>query len=45
LWHFPFLGFVNATATRLGVLLLITVIAAPIVHGLMELRNPFRSLQ
>ncbi len=38
LWHFPFLGFVNAIATYLlGVLLLITVIAAPIGRGLMEL--------
>ena len=37
LWHFPFLGFVNAIATYLmGLLLLITIIAAPIGRGLME---------
>ena len=37
LWHFPFLGFMNAIATYLlGLLLLVIVIAAPIGRGLME---------
>ena len=38
LWHFPFLGFLNAAATYLtGLLFLITVIGAPVGLGLMEL--------
>lgn len=38
LWHFPFFGFVLATLVYLfGLLLTITVIAAPIGLGLMEL--------
>lgn len=38
LWHFPFLGFVSAGAVYLfGLLLTITVVAAPIGLGLMEL--------
>lgn len=38
LWHFPFFGFVSATLVYLfGLLLTITVIAAPIGFGLMEL--------
>ncbi|MFH1320507.1 MAG: YccF domain-containing protein [Bacteroidota bacterium] len=38
LWHFPFLGFVSAIYVYLlGLLLTITVIAAPIGLGLMEL--------
>ncbi len=37
LWHFPFLGFVNAILVfLLGGLLTITVIASPIGIGLME---------
>lgn len=37
LWHIPFLGFVNAIIVYLfGLLLTITVIAAPIGLGLME---------
>ena len=37
LWHIPFLGFMNAIFTYLvGLLLTITVIAAPIGLGLME---------
>jgi uncharacterized membrane protein YccF (DUF307 family) len=37
LWHFPFLGFVSAIFTYLlGLLLTITVVAAPIGLGLME---------
>ena len=37
LWHIPFLGFINAIMVYLlGVLLTITVIAAPIGLGLME---------
>ncbi len=37
LWHIPFLGFVNAIMVYLlGLLLTITVIAAPIGLGLME---------
>jgi uncharacterized membrane protein YccF (DUF307 family) len=38
LWHFPFFGFVTAIVVYLfGILLTITVIAAPIGLGLMEL--------
>lgn len=38
LWHFPFLGFVNALFTfLLGGLLVITVIGAPIGLGLIQL--------
>jgi uncharacterized membrane protein YccF (DUF307 family) len=38
LWHIPFLGFVSATLVYLlGLLLTITVIAAPIGLGYMEL--------
>ena len=38
LWHFPFFGFVSAIAAYLlGLLLTVTVIAAPIGLGLMEL--------
>lgn len=38
LWHFPFFGFVSAIIVYLiGLLLTITVIAAPIGLGLMEL--------
>ena len=38
LWHIPFLGFVTATLVwLLGLLLTVTVIAAPIGLGLMEL--------
>ncbi|MBL4821428.1 MAG: hypothetical protein JKY98_10640 [Gammaproteobacteria bacterium] len=37
LWHIPFLGFVSAIAVYvLGLLLTVTVIAAPIGLGLME---------
>jgi uncharacterized membrane protein YccF (DUF307 family) len=37
LWHFPFFGFVNAAIVYLlGLLLIVTVIAAPIGLGLME---------
>ena len=37
LWHFPFLGFVNATLVYLfGLILTATVVAAPIGLGLME---------
>ncbi len=37
LWHFPFFGFVTAAFTYLfGLLLTVTVIAAPIGLGLME---------
>jgi uncharacterized membrane protein YccF (DUF307 family) len=37
LWHIPFLGFLNAIASYLlGLLLTITVVAAPIGLGLME---------
>ncbi len=48
LWHFPFFGFVSATLTYLvGVLLTITIVAAPIGRGLMEygkfLFTPFSS--
>jgi len=38
LWHFPFLGFINALLTfLLGGLLVITVIGAPIGLGLIQL--------
>lgn len=38
LWHIPFLGFINAAITYLfGLLLTITVVAAPLGLGLMEL--------
>src|SRR5207253_619572 len=38
LWHFPFFGFVSAIVVYLiGVLLVATVVAAPIGLGLMEL--------
>ncbi len=38
LWHFPFFGFVSAIITYLiGLILTITVIAAPVGLGLMEL--------
>jgi uncharacterized membrane protein YccF (DUF307 family) len=38
LWHFPFFGFVSAIAVYLfGLLLTITIVAAPIGLGLMEL--------
>lgn len=38
IWHFPFLGFISATFTYLlGLLLTLTVVAAPIGLGLMEL--------
>lgn len=38
LWHFPFFGFVSAIFVYLfGLLLTITVVAAPIGLGLMEL--------
>jgi uncharacterized membrane protein YccF (DUF307 family) len=37
IWHFPFLGFVNAMAIYLcGLILVATVVAAPIGLGLME---------
>ncbi len=37
LWHFPFFGFVQAILTwLLGLILTITVVAAPIGRGLME---------
>ena len=37
LWHFPFFGFVQAALTwLLGLILTITVVAAPIGRGLME---------
>ena len=37
LWRFPFLGFVNAIATYLlRLLLLVTIVVAPIGRGLME---------
>lgn len=49
LWHFPFFGFLSAAFTYLlGILLTITVIAAPIGRGLMEygkfLFSPFSSV-
>lgn len=38
LWHIPFLGFISATITfAIGLLLTLTVVAAPIGMGLMEL--------
>jgi uncharacterized membrane protein YccF (DUF307 family) len=38
LWHFPFLGFVSGAANYLlGLLLVATVVCAPIGLGLMEL--------
>ncbi|MDX9989188.1 YccF domain-containing protein [Thiothrix unzii] len=38
IWHFPFLGFVNAIIVYLiGLLLVATVVAAPIGLGLLEL--------
>ena len=48
LWHFPFLGFVNALLTfLLGGLLVITVVGAPIGLGLIQLSKfllaPFSS--
>lgn len=37
IWHFPFFGFVSAICTYLlGLILTITVVAAPIGLGLME---------
>jgi uncharacterized membrane protein YccF (DUF307 family) len=37
LWHFPFLGFVNAFVVYvLGIILVATIVAAPIGLGLME---------
>ncbi|MBU8920930.1 MAG: hypothetical protein KOO63_03620 [Bacteroidales bacterium] len=37
LWHFPFLGFVQAALTWLiGLVFLITIIGAPIAFGLFE---------
>ncbi|WP_317933242.1 YccF domain-containing protein [Halioxenophilus sp. WMMB6] len=37
LWHIPFLGFVNALLVLLlGLLLILTVVAAPIGFGLVE---------
>jgi uncharacterized membrane protein YccF (DUF307 family) len=37
LWHFPFLGFAQAALTwLLGLVLTVTVVAAPIGRGLME---------
>ncbi|MBR9970204.1 YccF domain-containing protein [Magnetospirillum sulfuroxidans] len=42
LWHFPFLGFLNALFTYvLGLLLTVTVVAAPIGLGLMQLGKFF----
>lgn len=38
LWHFPFLGFLSALGTfLLGVILLITIIGAPLGLGLIQL--------
>lgn len=38
LWHFPFLGFINAAITYLiGLLFTVTVVGAPLGLGLMEL--------
>ena len=38
LWHIPFMGFISASIVYLmGLLLVITVVAAPIGLGLMEL--------
>jgi uncharacterized membrane protein YccF (DUF307 family) len=37
LWHFPFLGFLNAIVVYLfGLLLTVTIVAAPVGLGLME---------
>ena len=37
LWHFPFLGFAQAILTWLiGLLLMVTIVGAPIGRGLME---------
>lgn len=37
LWHFPFLGFVNAIVVYVcGLILTVTIVAAPIGLGLME---------
>lgn len=37
LWHFPFLGFISAAvAYALGLLLTVTIVAAPVGLGLME---------
>lgn len=37
IWHVPFLGFVNAIAAfLLGVILVLTVVAAPIGFGLLQ---------
>ena len=37
LWHFPFFGFVNAIAVMLlGILLTVSIVAAPIGLGLIE---------
>jgi uncharacterized membrane protein YccF (DUF307 family) len=42
LWHFPFLGFINAGVTfLLGLLLSATVVAAPIGLGLIQLGKFF----
>lgn len=42
LWHFPFLGFLNSLGCYLiGLLLTVTVIAAPIGLGLMQLGKFF----
>lgn len=42
LWHFPFLGFINAAVTfLLGLLLSATVVAAPIGLGLIQLGKFF----
>ncbi|MDD2563367.1 MAG: YccF domain-containing protein [Salinivirgaceae bacterium] len=48
LWHFPFMGFLSAFGTFLiGLLLIITIIGAPIGLGLLELARylltPFSS--
>lgn len=37
LWHFPFLGFIDAMLVYiLGLLLTVTIVAAPVGRGLME---------
>jgi uncharacterized membrane protein YccF (DUF307 family) len=48
LWHFPFLGFINALTTFLtGCLLVITVVGMPLGFGLIQLSlfllTPFSS--
>ena len=48
LWHFPFMGFLSAICTFfVGLLLIITIIGAPIGLGLLELAKflmtPFSS--